>query len=67
VKKVSVAIIYHNHVNIVKIHNLLGILATLHFNAGGLHRDLCHIAGLTGSYVILCQVSDFCISVLRAV
>ena len=66
-KKVLVAIICHNHVNIVKMHNLLGILATLHFNAGGLCYNLSYAAGLIGSYVILCQVGDFCISVLRAV
>ena len=66
-KKVSVTIIYRNHVNVVKMHDLLGILATLYFNAGGLRRDLCHAAGLTGSCVVLCQVGDFCISMLRAV
>ena len=53
-KKVLVAIVYSNYVNIVKIHNLLRILATLHFNVGGLHYDLSYAAGLIGSYIVLC-------------
>jgi hypothetical protein len=54
VKKVLVAIIYSNYINIVKMHNLLGILATLYFNIGGLYYNLGYIAGLIGSYIILC-------------
>jgi hypothetical protein len=54
VKKVLVTIIYHNYVNIVKMHNLLRILTMLYFNAGGLYYNLCYIVGLIGSYIILC-------------
>jgi hypothetical protein len=54
VKKVLVTIVYYNYVNVVKMHNLLGILTMLYFNTGGLRYNLSYAVGLIGSYVILC-------------